>query len=123
MTSTFKQATGKSLGKFISYKNIPSGIHAETTFGKFKVLVYTQSIIRISATVDETFEDFSYSVVSKPADVHFEISENTQSLTIKTSACSLVISKDPVRPVFRKKSPLKSSDSEQFQQGSLLLVW
>ncbi len=26
-------------------------------------------------------------------------------------------------PVFRKKSPLKSSDSEQFQQGSLLLVW
>ncbi len=101
MTSTFKQATGKSLGKFTSYKNIASGIQAETTFGKFKVTVYSNSILRISATVDETFEDFSYSIVAKPADVHFEISENTQSLTIKTSACSLVISKDPVRFSFR----------------------
>lgn len=114
MTSTFKQATGKSLGKFISYKNIPSGIHAETTFGKFKVLVYTQSIIRISATLDETFEDFSYSVVSKPADVHFEISENTQSLTIKTSACSLYISKDPVRFSFRDLNGVVINEDDVF---------
>ena len=80
MTSIFKQTTSKSLGKLLSYHNITSGIQAETTYAKFKVVVYTNSIFRISATVDEHFEDFSYALVAKPDGIQFEIIESETHL-------------------------------------------
>ena len=102
MTSTFKQSTSKSLGSLLSYKKITAGIEAETSFGKFRVMVYSDSIIRITATLEDHFEDFSYSIIAAPAEVNFELNETEHQLTIRTAACQLVITSDPVRFFFQE---------------------
>jgi len=101
MISTFKQSTSKSLGKFLSYQNIPSGIKGESTYGKFRVIVYSESIIRISITSDEQFEDFSYSVIANPNEDKFELTETESHLEIRTAVCQLIISREPVRFSFQ----------------------
>jgi len=97
MTSTFKQMTSKSLGKLLSYKKFETGIQAETSFGRFQVIVYSSSIIRICASLDDFFEDFSYSIVAKPLATLFDLIENDQLLIIKTTECQLTINKIKVR--------------------------
>ncbi len=114
MTSTFKQSTSKSLGKFLSFKKISTGIEAETSFGKFQIILYTESIIRISATLNEKFEAFSYSVVATPGKIHFEIIDSSDQLIIKTSACQLVITKDQVRFSFQELNGKVINEDDAF---------
>jgi len=92
--------TSKSLGKLLSYKQFDNGIKGETSYGSFQVIVYSESIIRITASLEEHFEDFSYSIVAKPAKTPFDVIDSDHQLTLKTSDCQLVIHKSPVRFTF-----------------------
>jgi alpha-glucosidase len=98
----FHSSVSKSIGNLTAWSKVQAGLNAETTFGRFQVLTYGASIIRITATLTESFEDFSYSVVALPQPDLFEISENPDSLILKTEAVELHISKSPVRFTFRK---------------------
>jgi alpha-glucosidase len=102
MTSPMKSATSLRLGDIISITKISNGLQAETTLGRFRVLIYSPSVIRITATRDSTFEDFSYSVIASPSITPFELIETDQSIQLKTSACELFIHKFPARFTFKK---------------------
>ncbi len=101
MASTFQSITSKSLGNLISYSKHAGGVEGSTSYGNFKVSLYSDSIIRITATCEETFEDFSYSVILKPNEVHFEISDQDNLIKITTKKVVLSISKNPVRFSFQ----------------------
>lgn len=114
MASTFTQSTSKSLGNFLSFQNIPSGIIAETSFGKFKVVIYSPSIIRISATAGDPFENFSYSIVVTPEEVPHEVMETDDRLILKTTQCQLVMSKNPVRFSFQELNGKVINEDDAF---------
>ena len=101
MASTFQSMTSKSLGNLISYSKHPSGIEGHTSNGTFKVCIYTDSIARITATLKDKFEDFSYSVVSTPDKAPFEIIDQDDFIKISTKAFVLSISKKPARFSFQ----------------------
>ncbi len=101
MASTFQSITSKSLGNLVSYSKHAGGIDGRTSYGNFKVNVYSDSIIRITATREDTFEDFSYSVILKPKEVHFEISDLDNLIKLTTKAFVLSVSKNPVRFSFQ----------------------
>lgn len=100
MTHSFQSVTSKSLGNLITFKKTPNGLVGESTYGKFRIILYNESIFRISICQDQ-FEDFSYSVVGKPSDIPFDVMESPDTLVIKTSTTLLSISKNPVRFSFQ----------------------
>ncbi len=87
----------QSLGNLKEWKKESFGISGETTHEKFRILVYTESIIRINLTASEAFEDFSYSVVAKPDGNNFTITEKESYIEIQTSKTILTIQKNPLR--------------------------
>lgn len=101
MTSTLHTMTSQSLGRIISYSKHLWGIEGRTSFGNFKITVYSETIIRITISLKDSFEDFSYSVVAKPKEVNFEIIDQDDYIKIKTKTIVLSISKKPVRFSFQ----------------------
>lgn len=101
MTSTFQSITSKSLGNLLSHSKHSYGITGITSHGNFNISIYSDSIIRITATLENTFEDFSYSVVAKPTGVNFEMIDQESQITLTTKACTLTVSKNPVRFTFQ----------------------
>ncbi|MEO7988239.1 MAG: glycoside hydrolase family 31 protein [Chryseolinea sp.] len=86
----------RSLGNLNKWKKETFGISGETTHEKFRILVYNASIIRISLTRSEAFDDISYSVIAKP-DGNFAITEKESIIEIRTSKTILTIQKSPMR--------------------------
>jgi len=61
---SFKISTSQRLGKIQSIKTAEDHLIGETSFGKFKITIYSPYVIRVAITRDETFEDFSYAIVA-----------------------------------------------------------
>ncbi len=97
---TFKSVSSKSLGKLKSFTQSGSAIVGETEAGNFRITVYSDSILRLSISRDNSFEDFSYSVVGKPSPPSFDLQEDSAQLTLSTSRVRLVIKRSPVRFIF-----------------------
>ena len=105
------QTLNKSLGNLNSQKNIEQGITLKTENGNARILVYSPSVIRISITKNEQFDDFSYAVISKPGNAKFSITDNGNNLSLKTDSCTLIISKNPVRfQLLNNKGQLLNED-------------
>jgi len=100
MATPFHSDTSQSLGKLISYSKFSRGIEGKTSFGNFRITVYNDCIIRITATLADSFEEFSYSVISTPQNVDFEIIEGANEIRISTHKLEVRIAKDPVRFTF-----------------------
>jgi len=98
---SFKTSTSQRLGKILSVKTAEDHLTADTTLGKFKVTVYSPQVIRVAITRDETFEDFSYSVVALPDKNKIDVSDSEYHLIIKTPALQLLIEKNPTRFSFQ----------------------
>ncbi len=86
----------QSLGILQEWKKESFGISGETMLEKFRIQVYNESIIRISLTRSE-FDDFSYSVIAKPQDVNFSITEKENAIELRTPKTILTIQKNPMR--------------------------
>src|SRR5271154_7006441 len=97
MTPSINSVTNRSLGNLTSFKSDQAGISGETSFGKFKVTVYSDSICRISITLNEAFENFSYAVVASPEKSGFAIQEHDEEILIRTDSFHLHVSRNPVR--------------------------
>lgn len=97
---TFKSVTSKSLGNYKSFTKSDTGIIGTTDNGNFRITIYSPSIIRISISVDNQFEDFSYAVVENPKSSILDLKEDANELVIATSEIKLIISKKPVRFTF-----------------------
>jgi len=101
MAFTFQSITSQSLGNLTSWSKKNGTIEGYTTLGNFKVCVYSHSIIRLTATRHDRFENFSYSVIKNPDTVQFEITDTDDFLRLVTQTCQLFISKNPVRFSFQ----------------------
>lgn len=87
----------KSLGNLLTWTSHPSGLTGDTTWGKFRVLFYNESIVRISITQQEFFDDFSYAVIATPNEKKMAIIEDNDALTIRSESFVMHIKKNPVR--------------------------
>jgi len=111
-----KNKLNQSLGNYISHFPIQNGLQFDTTLGKFQLIVYQHSIIRLRL-VKEDFEerDFSYSVIAKPMPLSFLIEEHEDCFHIITSVLTLQISKNPMRfSFFTKEGKLINQDDAAF---------
>lgn len=94
-------SVSKSLGDLITWNHCPSGIKGETTYGKFRVLFYNESIVKVTATQQAEFDDFSYAVVATPQeDRLFDITEQDDHIMLSTKKFVVRIQKAPVRFMF-----------------------
>jgi alpha-glucosidase len=96
-----KSSACQRLGNLVSFQTNGPSLFAETTFAKFRITEYTPSILRITLTQSDDFDDFSYSVVSTPLPGKMVAQDFGENLLIKTSALHLVIEKKPVRFIFQ----------------------
>lgn len=88
----------KSLGACTGYKATDDRIILKTREGNIEVIVYTPEIIRIHIFPDgDALKTHSYAVINPSQPVKFKVSENTRTITLKTTALELVIQKDAVR--------------------------
>src|SRR6478736_5296562 len=90
-----KSVTSRSLGKLLSLTKSGNEVTGATDHGHFKVTCYSPSVIRLSISSDQQFENFSYSVVAQPNSSSINLAET--ELDISTSEVKLVISRNPVR--------------------------
>ena len=98
---SFKNSTSKRLGNIRGFKSIDACLTVDTTFGKCKITVYSQNVFRVAITQDETFEDFSYSIITSPATTKINVEDLDHQLIIRTSAAQLLIEKNPTRFSFQ----------------------
>jgi len=96
MTSKLHTNRSKSISKLESWKKETHGISGNTSVGNFRVQLYADHIARISATQQDTFEDFSYAVVASPSSSP-TIVEQQDVIEIKTPSFVLRVTKNPVR--------------------------
>lgn len=101
MNSKFHSSTSKSLGTLIQVEQNQNEIIGNTTHGTFRVTAFAPSVIRISITQQEAFEDFSYAVVAKPEPIKAHLHDEGERLIFSTDAVRLVIQKNPVRFSFQ----------------------
>ncbi len=98
---SFIKSVSQQLGILKSFSTTDSTLCAETTYGKLGVKLYSHNIFRISATRDEKFEDFSYSVVLQPELQKMDPQDAGHAIIIQTQSCKLVIDKNPVKFSFQ----------------------
>lgn len=97
MQKHFHSALYKSLGDLSSWSQDEFGLTGETSYGRFRILMYNDNTARIQVTREQYFEDFSYAVTAAPAKTSFTLLDQADNLVLKTSALVLVVSKNPVR--------------------------
>jgi len=61
---TLKSVTSQSLGKLLSLTKTGNDVTGATDQGHFRITIYAPAVIRITASPDPQFENFSYSVVA-----------------------------------------------------------
>jgi alpha-glucosidase len=97
MPNTFYSSLSHSLGNLLNWKQESNGLSGETTFGKFRVLVYNSNTVRIQVTREREFENFSYAVVASPQDENISIIDQPNDIVLKIAGFVLVTTKSPVR--------------------------
>lgn len=111
--SSFKSVVSKSLGTINTWNREPHGLTGTTDTGNFRVVVYSDHIIRITATQENFFEDFSYAVVAAPQGTPV-ITEHTDRITLATAHVTLHISKSPVRFTFTTPAGQVINEDDSF---------
>ncbi|HEY0654849.1 MAG TPA: glycoside hydrolase family 31 protein [Chryseosolibacter sp.] len=97
MAGKFNSTRSHDLGKLKQWKKEANGITGETDAGKFRVLVYSDNVVRISLTRNAEFEDFSYAVVAQPNASSLEVTESNDHLALTTENFQTIIYKNPLR--------------------------
>jgi len=112
--ASFRSSVSQNLGNLNTYHRSETGIKAKTECGYIQIQVFSSSIIKISLSKDDFFEDFSYSVIAKPGEVRFEIQEDQDSIFVKTDLIKLRISRSPVLFTFYdSKGEIINEDESQ----------
>jgi alpha-glucosidase len=97
MTKHFNSALSHSLGNLTTWKQEKYGLTGDTTYGKFRIQLYNDNIVRIQITREAGFEDFSYAVEATPHIETLTILDQAENLVVKTPNFVLSITKAPVR--------------------------
>lgn len=94
------------VGEIKSWKSTKTGIEGQTENAAFRVIVYNNSIIRVTITRSDSFSDFSYLLDNNaiPQDIDITVAEDAHSINLTTQLVSMVIEKSPVyRVIFKTR--------------------
>ena len=92
--------TSKSLGDLKSFHVEDGTLSGETTFGKFRLIAYSDSIVRVDATQHD-FSEFSYAVTAEPSpQTSFIVSETHDHILVDLNKIRVRIDKYPLRFTF-----------------------
>jgi alpha-glucosidase len=97
MPVKFNSVLSQSIGNLSSWNKTAEGLIGEASNLKFRVQIYNDSIIRISITKEDAFDDFSYAVIAQPTANGFDITETDSHIIVKTKTVVAHIQKNPVR--------------------------
>ncbi|HRJ28512.1 MAG TPA: glycoside hydrolase family 31 protein [Cyclobacteriaceae bacterium] len=97
----FKSVVSRTAGKLISWEEKPIGIIGKTAEVNFSICFYSDSIVRVTFTAENFFEDFSYAVTADPSsNIKLTVSEEPSLVILKSSTLQVHVSKNPVRLTF-----------------------
>lgn len=97
----FYSRRSKSLSTLTQFTKTEAGLIGQTDHAHFRVMIYSDAIVRITVTQQNEFEDFSYAVVANPAPTPFHLNDGIDHISLQTDKLNLVISKDPLRFSFQ----------------------
>jgi alpha-glucosidase len=90
----------ESLGSLLRFEPSDNGVTGDTSLGRFRIQFFRESIVRVTVTRSDVFDDFSYAVVGIPAPVPLDITESPESIELRSSSLVVRISRSPVRLAF-----------------------
>lgn len=94
----------QSLGSFTSLEREPNGVLVHTDFGTLRMTVYAPNIVRVRASQDGRFDDFTYAVVQDPSGAKFSVDDGASEIILHTDSIDVRMSKNPVRIGFYTKA-------------------
>jgi len=95
-----KNPVSKTIGKFSGYEKNDSGVLISASEGLLRVILYSDSIVKISLSRDGEFDDFSYAVCQTPPGVNIETKEDNDTIRVTTPKLRVTVTKDPIRISF-----------------------
>ncbi len=108
----------QSIGNVQSTEKLKDGILLKTTFGQYRIKVYSPGVVRVTATKEPQFDDFSYAVVAPSVEQGFKFTETASAITLTTDSLRLEVSFSPVRiKLFDKANRLINEDEPAFGSG------
>lgn len=111
---TFHSKRSQSLSTLTHWSAVPHGLTGKTSEASFRVLAYGDHTLRLTATREEHFEDFSYAVVTQPSGNTFSLHENETTLQLEGPSFNLVVTKNPVRFSFQTKEGKVINEDDTF---------
>ncbi len=105
----------KDLGNLTSFVKHANGITISAANGSARILLYSAAVIRVEISQNNSFNDFSYAVISSPKNELFNINETPEQIELTTDSCRLVIAKKPIRiKLLNKKGEVLNEDEPGF---------
>lgn len=96
----------RSLGVLSDLQNTDHGLVGTTSFGMFRIRVYTPSIVRIQLSVQLPDDaETGYAVVARPdKNTAFSLKEEAEKICLQTDFLDVEIRRNPVRFCFKNKA-------------------
>lgn len=87
------------------------GLEARTEWAHIRLQTYSKQIVRVTATRQQSFDDFSYSVISPPS-ANARVVEQAGHIMLETGDLQVRIQRSPVRISFLDKSGTVINEDE-----------
>lgn len=91
-------------GAITEWKKSLTGITGKTTNSQFKIEFYTESIVRVVNTREDSFNDFSYAVVASPLASNILVNETDDLIELATASLKVSVSKSSFLISFKTSS-------------------
>lgn len=89
MSASRNSARHRSFGEVVFWQATPIGIEGRSEFAHFRITVFDDGILRVQASLHDSFEPNPYSVVAHSAKPHFQLTESKTQLALTTSKLHL----------------------------------
>src|SRR5690606_29071257 len=89
MSASRNSARHRSFGEVVFWQSTPIGIEGRSEFAHFRITVFDDGILRVQASLHDSFEPNPYSVVAHSAKPHFQLTESKTQLALTTSKLHL----------------------------------
>ena len=100
-------------GNVLQWQKEAFGLSGKAERAKFRVTLYSDTIVRIQLTREDFFEDFSYAVVASPTHPTWDVREDEGAITITTPKIILVIKKHPLTFHFLDRNGKTINEDEE----------
>ncbi|MBY0435990.1 MAG: DUF4968 domain-containing protein, partial [Cyclobacteriaceae bacterium] len=102
----------KRLGQLLSISQNGSDVLGKTSHGNFRVRIFSNAVVQVSISRDDSFEDFSYAVIAKPQQHEYHFHESPDAVEIKTGSLDIRISRNPVAFTFKDAHGIVLNEDE-----------